>query len=215
MWGVNRGEFSQSNNMFAWIKKGGGNKPCKEVGCFAALYNSLIKNENFKRLFLNHTAVMWQNYLNATNVAKVVDAMTAKIPSSEMERDLGKFHQDEKYYKNSCGEGFDKTGSCLKEWAEKRDSKVLGEYQDEFGVGEMVSVSISSTGGMVLMEGMKLPGSTLDATNYKGKFFSGLTMELTAAPATGKVFTGWSDGVADLTRTVTIADGLSIQANFK
>jgi hypothetical protein len=65
------------------------------------------------------------------------------------------------------------------------------------------------------MEGMKLPGSTLDATNYKGKFFSGLTMELTAAPATGKVFTGWSDGVADLTRTVTIADGLSIQANFK
>ena len=215
-WGVNGGEFGQDNNMFAWIKKGGGNKPCKETGCFAALYNSLIKNANFKRLFLNHAAVMLQNYLNATNVAKVVDAMTATIPSSEMDRDLEKFHQNEKYYSNSCGHGFDKTGSCLKEWASERDGKVLSEFKDEFGVGGMVSVTISSTGGTVLMEGMKLPGSTSDATNYKGQFFSGMQMELTAVPAAGgKVFAGWSDGSSDLTRLVTITDGLSISATFK
>ena len=75
----------------------------------------------------------------------------------------------------------------------------------------MVNVTISANGnGSILMDGMKLPSSS-----YKGKFFAGNTMELTAMPAAGAVFAGWSDGVADLTRTVTIADGLSIQANFK
>ena len=34
-WGVNNGQFGQSTNMFSWIKNGGGNKSCKDVGCFA------------------------------------------------------------------------------------------------------------------------------------------------------------------------------------
>ena len=209
-WGVNNGEFSQSNNMFEWIKKGGGNKACKTVGCFANLYINFIKNENFKRLFLNHTAVMWQNYLNSARVAKVVDAMTATIDVNDMERDIEKYESGRRDYPR-----FDKDGSHLKKWASERDGKVLAEYQEEFGVGDLVTVTISSTGGSVLMEGMTLPGSTSDATNYKGKFFNGLAMELTAVPAEGKVFSGWSDGVTDVTRLVTITDGLTISAQFK
>lgn len=216
MWGVNGGEFSQSNNMFAWIKKGGGNKPCKDVGCFANLYTSLMKNENFKRLFLNHTTVMWQHYLNASNFAKVIDNMVSTLVDSEMDRDLEKFHQAEQYYQNSCGHGFDRKGSCLKEWTQARDSKVLEEYQEEFGVGSTVSMTISSNGnGSVLMEGMVLPGSTSTSTKYTGKFFSGLNMELTAVPAAGSVFTGWSDGSTDNPHLVPIAEGSTITANFK
>ena len=207
LWGVNGGEFSQSNNMFAWIKKGGGNKPCKEVGCFANLYISLIKNADFKRMFLHRSAVMWNGYLNASNVAKVVDAMTKTIPPSEMERDLAAFER-------SYDKSFDKDGSDLKEWASKRDGKVLQEYQEEFGVGELVPMKISSNGnGMVLMEGMNLPGSKSNSTNYSGNFFSGLQMELTAVPSNGAVFAGWSDGSTDNPHIVTV--GTDITANFK
>ena len=214
MWGVNGGEFSQGNDMFAWIKKGGGNKPCPGVGCFANIYNSLIKNDSFKRLFLHHTAVMLTNYLNGDNFAKVIDKMSATLPDSEIERDLAKFHQDGKYYTNSCGDGFSRTGSCLKKWTAERDGKVLEEYQKEFGVSDMVSMKISSNGnGTVLMEGMKLPGSTSNSTNYSGKFFSGLQMELTAVPANGTVFAGWSDGSTDNPHIVTV--GTDITANFK
>ena len=216
MWGVNGGEFSQGNNMFAWIRKGGGNKPCKDVGCFANLYISLIKSADFKRLFLNHTAVMWEKYLNAENFARVIDRMVGTIPESEMQRDLAKFHQDEKYYSNSCGNGFSKTGSCLKEWTQARDSKILQEYQEEFDVSNMVSMTISSSGnGTVLMDGMKLPGSTATSTKYTGKFFSGLQMELTAVAANGAVFAGWSDGSTDNPHLVTIAEGQTISATFK
>ena len=223
-WGVNNGEFSQSTNMFSWIEKGGGNKPCPDVGCFANIYNSLIKNKSFKRLFLHHSAVMWNKYLNGENFAKVIDAMTATIPDSEMERDLAKFHQAEKYYKNSCEDGFSKTGSCLKRWTSERDDKVRQEYKDEFKLKDMVTVTITSSKGTVLMEGMSLPGSTSSSTNYKGTFFGGtedgnLEMELTAVASGGSVFTGWSgcEAVEGKPETciATVKDGLTITANFK
>ena len=210
MWGVNNKEFTQETNMFAWIKKGGGNKPCKVEGCFANLYNSLIVNPDFKRMFINRSALMFNSYTNGKNVEKVVDAMVATIDNNEMTRDLAKFKQDQKWYENSCGHGFDKTGSCMKEWASKRDSKVIQEYQEEFGVGDMISVSLNATGnGSVLME-----GATLPSQSFKGKFFSGNSMLLTAVPAAGAVFTGWSDGVTDNPRLVTPKDGDSFTAKF-
>jgi hypothetical protein len=127
-----------------------------------------------------------------------------------MNRDLEKFKQDQKWYENSCGRGFDKTGSCMKEWAEKRDPKVLQEYQEEFGLNGTISVSLKASGnGAVLMEGMTLPSK-----DFKGKFFGGVKMELTAV-SDGGTFTGWSDGVNDNPRIVTPKDGDSFTANFK
>jgi hypothetical protein len=128
-----------------------------------------------------------------------------------MNRDLAKFKQTEKGYYNSCGDGFSKTGSCLKSWAEDRDASVLKDYQEEFGLdNNMITVNLNASGnGVVLMEGMNLPSQ-----NYKGKFFSGLQMELTAVPAAGAVFTGWSDGVTDNPRIVTPKDGDTFTAKF-
>ena len=211
MWGVNDKEFNQSSNMFAWIRKGGGNKPCKEEGCFANLYLQLIKNPEFKRMFINRSALMFNSYTNGKNVEKVVDAMVATIDNNEMTRDLEKFKQNEKYYENSCGHGFDKTGSCMKEWAGKRDSKVIEEYNEEFGLSGTASVSIKATGnGSVLMEGAMLPSK-----DFKGKFFVGNPILLTAVPENGGVFTGWSDGVTDNPRLVETKEGASFTAVFQ
>ncbi|MBR6449965.1 MAG: CotH kinase family protein [Fibrobacter sp.] len=210
MWGVNDKEFVQETNMFSWIKKGGGNKPCKEEGCFANLYIQLIKNPDFKRLFINRSAVIFNSYTNAKNVEKIVDAMVATIDNNEMSRDLEKFKQDQKWYENSCGHGFDRTGSCMKEWATKRDPKVLAEYQEEFGLSGTMSVTIAASGkGSVLMEGMKLPSAS-----YKGKFFSGVKMELKAVPDDGASFTGWSDGATENPRIVSPKDGDTFTAKF-
>ena len=210
-WGVNDKEFTQESNMFAWIKKGGGNKACKEEGCFANLYNQLIKNPEFKRMFINRSALMFDSYTNGKNVEKIVDAMVSKIDDAEMTRDLEKFKQTEKGYYNSCGDGFSKTGSCLKKWAKDRDESVIKDYQEEFGLSGTASVSITASGnGTVLMEGAKLPSK-----NFKGKFFVGVKMELKAVPDNGAVFAGWSDGVTDNPRLVDVKDGASFTAQFK
>ena len=218
-WGVNDGEFTDGTNMFSWIKKGGGNKPCKETGCFANLYIQLIKNPDFKRLFINRSCAMWKGYLNGDRVSKVVNDMAATIPEAEKDRDLEKFKQNEMYYPG----GFDWKGDRLKEWARSRDGEVVSLYKGEFFEGDenakLVTVKIKADGdGTVLMEGMNLPGTTAP-TNFEGKFFNGMQMELTAVATNGAVFKSWSgcEAVEGKPETciATVTDGLSITANFK
>ena len=210
MWGVNNQEFVQSTKIFPWILKGGGNKPCKDEGCFANLFIKLLESPDFVRLFLNRSAIMLQNNLNGANAAKVVDAMTATIDTAEITRDLKKFKQDEMYYKNSCGKGFSKTGSCLKEWCMTRDTTIIDDYKDEFGVSDMITVNISADGsGYVQVEGKTLPQT------YSGKFFAGVEMELYAAPMGGFVFYQWEDGSTDNPRFVAPTDGASYTAKFR
>ncbi|MCF0223177.1 MAG: CotH kinase family protein [Fibrobacter sp.] len=212
-WGVNDGEFNGDTKMFSWIKKGGGNKPCKAVGCFANLYISLIENPDFRRMFINRSAVMFNSYTNAKNVEKVRSTMAATLIESETARDLEKFHQNEKNYP----EGFTTSGSRFTEWAEERDRTVLDEYKEEFEeiTGE-ASMTIATSGkGNVLMEGMTLPGSTSSSTKFTGKFFAGVAVELTAVPAAGSMFIGWDDGEIANPRLVPVTDGLTITAKFQ
>ncbi|WP_290730933.1 CotH kinase family protein [Fibrobacter sp. UBA3629] len=211
MWGVNGGEFNQNNEMFPWIKKGGGNKPCKDEGCFANLYIQLIQNPEFQRVFLNRSAMMFQNNANGDNVTRVVDAMTATIDTAEMTRDLKKFKQNEMYYENACGKGFSKTGSCLKEWSMIRNGNVVDEYKKEFGLSGMVTVNLNVSGsGYISVEGRPAPAPT-----YAGKFFAGIGMLITATPTNGSVFTGWSDGETAATRFIVNEDGATYTAIFK
>ena len=211
MWGVNGGEFSQSTDIFPWILKGGGNKPCKDEGCFANLFIQLIKNPDFLRVFLNRSALMLQLNTNSANVTKVVNEMTATIDTAEITRDLKKFKQDEMYYKNSCGHGFSKTGSCLKEWAVDRDASIIQDYYFQFGLSAMATVNLAVTGnGYISVEGRPVTTST-----FAGKFFAGIGMIIEAFPTNGSVFAGWSDGETANPRFVLNEDGASYTAVFK
>lgn len=199
--------FTEGTNMFSWIKKGGGGeKPCTDAGCFPSLYNSLIKNANFKRLFINHASVMLENYLTGTRADSIAKAMYASMDEGDIDRDMDKYEGRRSSYGS-----FDKDGSHLVKWAKERDDIVRSEFQSEFGLSGQVTLSIGAEGnGSVLMEGMTLPGKS-----YRGKFFGGVDMELTAVPAKGAVFAGWSDGSTDNPHIITPTDGMSITANFK
>ena len=225
-WEWNVDGFGGSTNMFKWVKQGG--RPAgkchtdsdkeftgDKAHCFHVLYTRLIKNPDFKRLFINHSAVMLKNYLNADVVEKVRLKMAGSIDDAEAERDLKENGQKERGYK-----GFSVSNSSITEWSRDRDDEIVRQYQEEFGISGLVSVSIKSSGsGMVLMEGMKLPKSTGTSTDYSGKFFSGNDIELTAVPSGGAVFSGWSGCTAVEGKPETcrapITEGLSITANFK
>ena len=79
----------------------------------------------------------------------------------------------------------------------------------------MTSVSITANGkGSIVMDGMTLPNAS-----YKGKFFTGNAMVLTAIPEAGSVFGGWTgcepvEGAPEMC-VATVAEGLSITATFK
>ncbi|MCF0215659.1 MAG: CotH kinase family protein [Fibrobacteraceae bacterium] len=204
--------FSQSMNMFSWIKKGGKNS-CNSAICFPMLYNNLIKNDDFKRLFINRSSVMLATYLNGKNVRKKAEFLASMLDQADVDCDM-----DVEAYKQRRSEyahGFDPYGEKLAPWAEERDGVVKSEYISEFGLSDQITVGFKSDNGVVLMEGMNLPGSTATSTSYSGKFFSGIPMEISAIPAAGAVFAGWSDGVADNPRLVTPSDGVTYTAVFK
>ena len=223
-WGVDG--FSESTNMFKWVKQGGRStgkchtSSTKEftgdkAHCFHVLYTKLIENPNFKRLFLNHAAVMLESFLNAANVKAKTKFLAGMLNSEDVARDM-----DVEAYKGrreSYAHSFDPYGDRLGPWAEKRDPEFLTQIQDEFGVGSLTSVTINATEGKgsVIMDGMTLPSS-----NYKAKFFTGNAMVLTAVPVAGAIFGGWTgcepvSAENPETCVATVADGLSITATFK
>ena len=208
--------FSEYTNMFTWIKQGGlsGDNKCYTPGkesfsgeqalCFHTIYVRLMKSPDFKRLFINRSAMMFQKYLNATTVESVRAQMAATIDRDEVERDLDTNGQKDRGYGS-----FTVSNSGLTEWAQSRDDEIISQYKSEFGLGDMVTMQIGSSGnGSVLIEGRKVSGS------YSGKFFSKNKMELTAVPTGSAVFTGWSDGNTSNPRIVDVAEGASYTAKF-
>ena len=152
---------------------------------------------------------MLKNYVTSARVDSITDAMVAKIPETEMDRDIERWPR----YKGS----FSYSGSKLKEFGEQRESIVWEEYRSEFNLAEDVTISIQSTGeGIVLMEGMILPPRTASSTNYTGVFFSGIDMVLTAMPTqAGATFMKWEDGSTTNPRIVTPSEGVTYIATFK
>ena len=88
--------------------------------------------------------------------------------------------------------------------------KVREEFRTYFGLGEDVTMNISSQGGgYVAVEGFRLPSS------YSGVFFGGMPMVLNAVPTGGGSFVAWEDGSTDNPRIVSTADGAEFKATFK
>lgn len=211
MWGAEM--FKQSTNMFTWIKNGGSGS-CYDVvsaACFHNAYLKLIENPDFRRTFINRASIMYSRYLNSEKVTAAVNRIAATIPEAESTRDMKKFPRDYEtyWYENSCGKHFSVSGSCMKEWASERDSKVRSEFKKEFDLGDDIAVGFSWAGnGQILLDGLALPDN-----NYSGTFFGGNLMELTAV-GEGK-FLGWEDGSTDNPRMVLPASGTIYSATFE
>ena len=203
---------SGSMSMFDWIRQGGKDRtsddsaPCHNnasAKCFHTIFVKLIENPNFKRLFINHAAVMYDVYLNQARVSAAVSYINSTLPNSEISRDKARFPRNSHIFSTD--------GSEFILWAGGRDVSVRKEFAKEFGLESDIKVTIAASGnGSVLLDGMKLP-----STNYTGTFFGGNDMLLQAVPKAGSVFNGWSDGNPDNPRLVSPTDGSKYTATFK
>jgi hypothetical protein len=213
MWPV--AGFTQETNMFDWVKQGGYaagkcyNKPSAD--CFHTFYVKLIENPDFKRMFINRSAVLFQNYVNGTNLSNIIESMTASIDEDQRTADQGVFKQNERWYTNSCGGRFSNSGSCIKDWGIDRDEVMRKEYREEFGLSSDIQVTIAATGnGYVTLDGFLLP----NLSSYTGTFFGGNAMLLTAVPSGTGTFVAWEDGSTDNPRLVIPQNGSSFVAQF-
>lgn len=195
--------------MFSWMRHDRG-EGRTGPGYFANIYIHLIKNPDFRRLFINHGAVMLNEYLTYDRLQASLEKINSQLPAEEIERDQTVFYRPYSAY-GSGPNHFDKTGFHLLEYGADRTASARNEYRTEFGLGKDVSVTIAAKGnGKVLLDGMNLPRS-----NYTGTFFLGNDMLLTAVPTGASVFAGWSDGIVENPRLVSPEDGSEFVAEFK
>lgn len=195
--------------MFSWMRHDRG-EGRTGPGYFANIYIHLIKNPDFRRLFINHGAVMLNEYLTYDRLQASLEKINSQLPAEEIERDQTVFYRPYSAY-GSGPNHFDKTGFHLLEYGVDRTASARNEYRTEFGLGKDISVTIAAKGnGKVLLDGMNLPRS-----NYTGTFFLGNDMLLTAVPTGAGVFVGWEDGSTENPRLVSPEDGSEFVAEFK
>ena len=169
------------------------------------MLKKLLENPDFKRLFINQGCILLNDYLTYEKVQKAIQDQLAMIPSSERSRD------EQRWPRNQAKYNWSPSGSDILQYAQNRTQSFRQEMASYFGLSGEANVSISVSGnGSVLVEGMKLPNS-----NYQGKFFSGMEMEITAVPSNGSVFSSWSDGQTQNPRKIQINGQTNITANFK
>lgn len=168
------------------------------------MLKKLLENPEFKRLFINQACILLNDYLTYEKVQQAIKKQMDMLPSSERSRD------EQRWPRNQAKYNWSPDGSDILRFAQSRTETFRQELATYFGLQGEATVSISANGGTVLVDGMKLP-----STSYQGKFFTGTQMQLQAVPAAGRVFSGWSDGVAENPRLVDVSGNISITAQFK
>ena len=199
-----------SGGMFAWIKNDRG-EGRTGPGFFANIYKQVSVNPDFRRMFINHGAIMMNDYLTYDRLAASVAAVSAQIPDEEIKRDMAKFPREYCGFYYDLGCGFDARGDYILKNAMYRTDQLRDEYRKEFGLGIDIPVGFAAIGnGSVTVDGMKLPRN-----NYVGAFFSGNDMLLKAEPSGGSVFVEWDDGSTDNPRLITPESGVVYKAIFR
>ena len=203
--GAKQGATQNPGQGGMWGGFGGGSWGVTDSRTPGGMLKKLLDNPDFKRMFINNACILLNDYLTYEKVQKTVQAMMATIPSQEQSRD------QERWPRNQSNFTWDPSGNTLIAYARNRSETVRQEMADRFDLQNEVNVTIAASGnGTIKVDGMKLPSA-----NYQGKFFAGMQMQLEAHPAAGRIFSGWSDGVAENPRLVEITDNMNITAQFK
>ena len=166
------------------------------------LFRKLLENKSFTNKFVNRMSTLLATNFEKTRVLARIEAMMGEI-SAEVARDQKRWGHSAKW--------MDQVLDDMKYFAESRESEILFDMQEFFALGEFVPVTFAASGsGRVLVEGLPL-----DRPAVKVTFFKGTPVIVSAEGVNGGVFTGWSDGVTDVTRTIMPGEIDALTANFK
>lgn len=169
---------------------------------YTFLLRSLLENENFKAAFINRMAVLLQMIFESSRVLARIDKMMSEI-ESEIPR-------DQKRWKLSSTR-MSKQLTAIQNFAKNRPGIVYDELREFFDLGPASPMTLSVEGqGSILVHGLPL-----DTNPMKVNFFDGFPVTVTAQPVAGSVWSGWNDGVKDISRTVDPGEVKSLTAVFK
>ena len=166
------------------------------------LISRLLENEGFKNAFINRFSVLLSMNFSADRLLKRINDLQSQV-ESEMARDQEFWGYNASSMSNNL--------QTIKSFAQSRQATIRQQMESYFSLGATAEMTLASQGsGTILVDGL-----ALDQSSMKLTFYTGVPVTLTAQPANGGVFTGWSDGVTDVTRKVNPGEVTSLSAVFR
>ena len=215
--GFGAGYNTQNSNVFSYVTNangtngmgmgmmpgmGGQQQTSGSISEHTILMIRLLQNEGFKKAFINRFCVLLSMNFSADRLVKRIDELQSLV-QAEVARDAEFWNYDAA----SMSSNLEK----IKSFAQTRQQTIMSEMQQYFSLGETASVTLSAQGsGKIAVHNLPLDQSSMTVN-----FYSGVPVTVTAVPNTGAVFSGWSDGVADITRTINPGEITTLTATFK
>ena len=215
--GFGAGYNTQNSNVFSYVTNangtngmgmgmmpgmGGQQQTSGSISEHTILMIRLLQNEGFKNAFINRFCVLLSMNFSADRLVKRIDELQSQV-QAEVARDAEFWNYDAA----SMSSNLEK----IKSFAQTRQQTIMSEMQQYFSLGETASVTLSAQGsGKIAVHNLPLDQSSMSVN-----FFRDVPVTVTAMPNTGAVFSGWSDGVADITRTINPGEITTLTATFK
>jgi hypothetical protein len=189
-----------------WGGNMGGQQPQMAVGASTSVHTilmiRLLENEGFKNAFINRFSVLLSMNFSAERLLKRINDLQSQV-ESEMARDQQFWNYNASSMSNNL--------ETIKNFAQSRQATIREQMVSFFSLSSPVEMTLTAQGsGQILVDGLPLDQSTMKVT-----FYTGVPVTLTARAGTGATFTGWSDGVKDVTRKVNPGEVNSVTAVFK
>lgn len=163
-------------------------------------FRKLSANPAWRARFIHRFCVLLATNFSSTRALAALDSMQAEH-AAEKERDRARWQ--------ISATTQTRAETKLRSFLQRRPAAVLADMQAWYGLGDTAAVSLSADGGVLDVEGLSVGAA------YRGVHFEGVPVRLEARSA-GKVFDGWSDGVADPVRVVVPGpEGVSLVARFR
>ena len=165
------------------------------------LLRRLLENVKFKLAFVNRFPVLLAMNFETNRLLVRINIMMNEI-ESEISRDQKRWGLNDSYMSGQLDK--------MKTFAKTRQSVILSEMTEFFGLGETAETTLSVSGsGKILVHNLPLDKSSMTVS-----FFKGTPVTITAQE-NGGTFVGWKDGVKEKTRVVMPGEVDSLTAIFK
>lgn len=161
----------------------------------------LFENESFKNAFINRFSVLLSMNFSADRLLKRINELQSQV-EPEMARDQEFWGYNASSMSNNL--------QTIKSYAQSRQAAIREQMESYFTLGSTAEMTLTAQGsGKILVDGLPLDQSSMTLT-----FYTGVPVTLTAQGESG-VFTGWSDGVTDVTRKVNPGEVTTLTAVFR
>jgi len=166
----------------------------------------LLENETFRNAFANRYADLLNVHFTQERLGAVLDSLSGLI-AGEMPRHVARWGR-------SVAEWNDAINS-MRVFGANRETYMTGHVRSYLGLSQQITLSVLAqpeSGGSV-----RVNRETVKTNPWSGRYFPGVPLPVTAIPAPGYRFAGWTGDVvgSDPSLTLTLTRATSLRARFQ